>query len=424
MPNEDLIQFIWNTQSYKRSLLTTDKQDVQVIHQGEVNSADGPDFFNAKVRIGDKLWAGNVEVHTRSSDWLKHGHSENKKYRKLILHVVYFHDVEIDELIYEKVPTVELSQFFDLAQMNKLYELTRNNYWIPCEKEITKISFNAFDSWQKKLLHHRINRKVIDLKQVFTSCEYNWEQAFYTVLLTSYGLKSNSTAMDLLAKRLPYSVLLKERRVGREYLEAIVFGVSGFLPSRSNHFYVNRLIDTFSFQKKKYKIEPMTPDNWKRGGVRPGSQPFVRLVQLTTFLFNAPENLMDLLSENMLVDLKGLFNSKHSEYWRSHIFFEQPRVNGINRVGKSMRDLILINGMLPFLYFYGDFTKNDYLKKQSVSLYDQLPGEKSKMIENWRSLGVNVKTAAATQGLIELKNEYCSQKKCLFCDIGNQILCI
>ena len=93
---EELLHFIWQSKMLMRQPLKTINGEIlYIVQTGTLNSDAGPDFFNAKVKIENTLWAGNIEIHLKSSDWKSHHHQTDKKYNNVILHVVYHHDMEI-----------------------------------------------------------------------------------------------------------------------------------------------------------------------------------------------------------------------------------------------------------------------------------------------------------------------------------------
>ncbi|HMP32103.1 MAG TPA: DUF2851 family protein, partial [Saprospiraceae bacterium] len=91
--NEDFLYFIWESKQLANKILTTyDGQELSIVHFGFRNRVSGPDFTGAKVKIGEVLWAGNVEMHVKASDWYLHKHDDDKAYNNVILHVVWIND--------------------------------------------------------------------------------------------------------------------------------------------------------------------------------------------------------------------------------------------------------------------------------------------------------------------------------------------
>src|SRR5690554_179923 len=90
---EDFLHFIWeNRLFHARNLHTVNGESLEIINTGHRNTDSGPDFFNARVKIDGTLWAGNVEIHKKASDWDKHQHTNDKAYSNVILHAVELAD--------------------------------------------------------------------------------------------------------------------------------------------------------------------------------------------------------------------------------------------------------------------------------------------------------------------------------------------
>ena len=85
---EHLLHYVWKHRIFPlKELKTTLGQQLEVVDAGLVNRDAGPDFFNAKIKLDGVLWVGNIEIHTSSSDWAKHGHHTDVAYDNVVLHV-------------------------------------------------------------------------------------------------------------------------------------------------------------------------------------------------------------------------------------------------------------------------------------------------------------------------------------------------
>ena len=420
---EELLHFIWKFKLIdNQKLQTLSGISISIIQPGLENNSDGPDFLNARVKIGNEEWVGNVEIHINSSDWLKHNHSDNPKYKNIILHVVYFEDKEIEELTFQKTPTLELKGKLSLKLIDHYQSLMTNRKWIPCQDEIKTVDDFIVNSWLDRLLIERIERKTEFVQSIFEKSSFDWNQTFFVVLCRGFGFKKNAEGFSILANRIGFKVLQKEYNHGAESVEALFLGTAGFLPESSNHFYIQKLIKLFTYHKSKYSIEVMESKLWVRGGVRPANQPFVRIIQLINFLVSLGRPLLELIGNQILVETQKVLKTDSSGYWKSHDRIENPKVNGIRPMGEKSVDGILINSILPFQFFYARWIKDKNLMNKSTELFETISPEENVIITNWKSIGIKAKSAGKTQSLIELKNNYCSEKKCLFCNIGSQIL--
>ncbi len=420
---EELLHFIWKYKFLsKQELRTLDGELLHIIQPGIQNDHDGPDFLNARVRIGSEEWVGNVEIHIHSEDWDKHKHTGNDKYKNLILHVVYQHNKEIKELTFQKIPTLELKGIIPDNILKEYQHLMNNKSWVPCGEQIKSVDPFIITAWLERLLIERIERKTEFLNERLSLTDYDWNQVLLEVLFESFGFKRNSAAMRKIAEEVGYITIKKEKETDGAALESLLLGAAGFLPSSSNHFRVSELIKRFDYQKVKYELEPLDSINWNKGGVRPKNQPFIRLIQLIGFLQTVQFPLLELFSGDLKQQLTTALSIQNNSYWNSHIGIELPAKNGIPRMGAQSVESILINALLPFQFYYARYTGNENLADNALEGFAKLNPERNSIVNKWKSYGVNASSAKQTQALLELKNNYCSEKKCLFCAIGNHIL--
>jgi len=420
---EELLHFIWKFKlKAGQQLQTLTGESINIVHSGVENNSDGPDFLNARVKIGNEEWIGNVEIHINSSDWYKHKHSDNPKYKNIILHVVYFEDKEVEELTYQKIPTLELKGKLSLKLIDQYKNLMTNRKWIPCQDEIKTVDDFIINSWLDRLLIERIERKTEFVQSIFENSGFDWNQTFFEVLCRGFGFKKNAEGFNTLANRIGFTAFQKEKELSSENIEALFLGTAGFLPEVSNHFYIQKLCRLFAYQKSKYGIEVMESKLWIKGAVRPANQPFVRIIQLINFLISIDRPLLEIIGTQILTEISSGLKMNSIGYWKSHDRIEQPKVNGIKSMGDKSVDGILINSILPFQFFYAKWIKDENLMNKSIDLFEGIRPEENTIVKSWESIGVKAVSAGKTQSLIELKNSYCSEKKCLFCSIGSKIL--
>ena len=147
---EDLVRYIWKHRLFPlTTLLTTDGQEVEVVHPGMENRNDGPDFFNAKVKIGGTLWVGNVEIHGKASDWMLHGHETNKRYDSVVLHVVADADREVVRTDGTPIPQLVLP--VPEHVISNYNELCKTDHYPPCYRVIPKLSNLTIHSYMSSL---------------------------------------------------------------------------------------------------------------------------------------------------------------------------------------------------------------------------------------------------------------------------------
>ena len=393
---EELLYYVWKFGLTNPNLQTTSNESLQIVQSGTQNYLSGPDFKNSKIRFGEKTWVGNVEIHVKSSDWIKHGHSNDRAYDSIILHVVYENDVELEEHVFRKVPTLELKGFIDSDFIDRYNSFKSQRGWITCESQINEVDSFHKANWLERLKIERIERKTKDLKNTLTSFNGDWERTFLIWFFRGYGFKFNSEPMEWLAKKLSLNMLVNSSNI-----EALLLGLAGFLPENSNDFYVNQLIKNFEFEKIKWKLEPMEKALWKTGKVRPPNQPVIRIVQLATLLKKCKGRVWTSIMEmEDIKDLKNLFQSPANSFWETHYSFSHPGKKHSSLIGNSSFDLIMINSIIPFLFVYGKVQDKPELCLRALNYLEK----------------------GDSQSLLELYNEYCSAKKCLICGIGNKLL--
>ena len=416
---EEFIHFIWLYRLFDHTNLVTDEfEPLQIIYPGNHNFDSGPDFSNARIRIGDKLWAGNVEIHIRTSDWFNHNHHLDPAYNNVILHVVYDNDLRLSNS--QKVltlPTLKLKGRIDLNKYLHWQKLINRPDWIPCKSQFNKvpeiIKLQAIE-W---MAIERLERKTLRVDNLLERSKGNWETTLLLLLTRSLGAKTNSEAFEVLAGLVPLN-LIKKLKGKTCQIEALVFGLSGLLLNAPEDDYTNELKKEYDFLKRKYNLTEMQAAHWKFMRMRPANFPTLRLAQLARIL-NDWEQLTKLLfytSRSKKFD--KILQQAINPYWEIHYRFGKKSEVKASKMGKTMVNNIVINAVVPFLYAYGKAHANAEIKESAVTVLQQTPAEKNNIIKGWKALNVESQNAFETQGLIELKNQFCAFKKCLTCKIG------
>ena len=419
---EDFLHYIWKYKLFNTSdLLTQNNEQIEIINFGIHNSDAGPDFFNGKVKIGKTKWAGNIEIHINSSDWIKHQHQSDKAYDNVVLHVVYNHDGNIIDKDGNPLPTLELKELLNEALIYKYNSLIQSKDWIPCGQQIRMVDEFVINLWLNRLAIERLERKTIAIEETLKLNKNNWEETFYQYLFKYFGLKINEHPFELLAKNTPLKLIEKHNKLSS--IESLLYGQSGYLEESITDDYYNKLKIEYQFLKTKFNLTPLDKSLWKLLRLRPNNFPVIRIAQLAKLLCNRPRLFAVIIKAESVKELQELFNVHVSEYWNSHYQFGEkgknstPKKLGINTVNN-----ILINVVVPFIFVYGRSTQNEQLISKSLMILENIKAENNSIIRNWAELGLKPNNAMETQSLIELKNNYCSQKKCLNCSIGNQII--
>jgi hypothetical protein len=417
---EDLLHFVWKYRLfYNDSLVTNTGEKINVISLGEHNFDAGPDFFNAKIEIDGTLWVGNVEIHVNSSDWLKHGHQEDKNYDNVILQAVFNNDAVVRRENGEPVPTVELK--FDPSIYQNYQQLLKNRYWISCQKDFYKVDPFFIKHWLQKLMIERLERKSNEIIANLERNKNNWEETFYQHLARNFGFKTNSQPFELLAKSLPYKCLIKHKN-DKTQIEAMLFGQSGLLQYALSDDYTRILNREYKVFSTKFSLQPIDGHLWKFLRLRPSNFPTIRIAQFGDIIYRKAGLFSKIIRVENAKELKELFSVSTSPYWENHYVFNKESNPKVKRLGNQAIYNIIINTVVPFLFVYGKIKKIDNFKEKSLGVLDQIPPENNSIVNKWRKLGINANNALYTQALIQLKNEYCNFKKCIQCEIGNKII--
>lgn len=420
--NEDLLHHAWKFRLFDhRELITQYGEKVEVIRTGDHNLDSGPDFFNARIRIGDTEWAGNVEIHINASDWNKHRHTSDEAYRDVILHVVYNNDAAVKNSKGIVLPVIELKDKLDRSLIEKYSGLSKGAGWIPCGEQVRQVDGFLRSAWMERLLIERLERKSKEIEQTLELSRSSWEEAFYFHLARNFGFRVNASPFGLLARSLPLQVLAKHKSSLMQ-AEALLFGQAGMLNEHFNDDYPRALQNEYVFLQKKFRLVPLESRLWKFMRMRPTNFPTIRIAQLAALIHDSSHLFSKMLEATDVQGIEKLFNAQASTYWESHYMFDRPSPKSKKSLGKSSIDNIIINTIVPFLFVYGKKQGDERFSERAFSLLEQVEGESNNIISKWKLLGMPVHDAWSTQALLQLKSEYCDRKRCLQCAIGTKLL--
>ena len=418
---EDFIQFLWKYGYYKKDdLHTLEGERVKVINPGEWNQHAGPDFFNAKIQIGETTWAGNVEIHLRSSDWDKHKHNSDPAYDNVILHVVHKNDTQAHTASGHALPTIELA--YDPAYESRYHQLRQNKRWVACERFLPAINKFEIHFWLGKLAIERLESKSATIQHTLEETKNNWEESFYIQLARSFGLKENTLAFEMLAKSLPLITLAKHKAQLFQ-IEALIFGQAGMLNQANEedqHYEAYR--KEYAFLRQKHRLTPIANHLWKYLRLRPSNFPEIRLAQFAMLVYKSTSLLSKVLETDTMQELEKMFELTASEYWDTHYRFGAPSRKMKKKLGKTTIENLLINTVIPFIFVYGNMKRLEPFKERAVALLEEMKPEKNSIVQRWNELGIETSSAFYSQAAIQLKREYCEKLRCLNCKIGNEII--
>jgi len=421
---EDFLHYIWKFRLFdKQELKTNDGEYLEIFSAGIQNFDSGPDFQNARIKIAETTWAGNVEVHLSSSDWQKHNHHKDNAYDNVILHVVYRDDVPLMLSDGRKVPTLELKDRIPDDLYNRYHKLIFGNQSIiPCEANIGSIDSLTMHNWLTRVLIERLEKRTANVFNTLNLNKGDWEETFYQYLVANFGFKTNALPFELLAKSLPQLTLAKHKNNPIQ-IEALIFGQAGFLNAEFKDEYPAMLKTEYEFLQKKYKLKPIENHLWKFMRMRPQNFPTIRLAQFAALIIKSNHLFSKVLEIKDVKEFRNLFiRINVNPYWDNHYRFDVESALSVKTLGQSSVDVLLLNSLVLFLFSFGKHNGTQHYINRSLQLLEHLPKENNKVVEEFITLGVNIKTAFESQALLELKNNYCINKKCLHCAVGNKIL--
>ncbi len=416
---EEFLHFIWLYQLFDHSRLKTDEGEILLILQpGILNTHSGPDFSESRIRIGENIWVGNVEIHIKSSDWYAHNHHLDKAYNNVVLHVVY--EDESPKVVKEKpnIPVFNLKGRVDLTKYLQWQKLINRPEWIPCKNRFGEVPDIVKLQAIERMAVERLERKTEEVNRILNQYNGHWERTLLIMLCRSLGAKVNSEPFQVLAELLPFN-MIKKLKGKRLSIEAILFGMAGFLnESDDDDEYVSGLSKEYAFFKHKYGFNEMNIVHWKFMRMRPANFPVLRIAQLAVVL-----DQWDLLTENLFYNtsannLTQILQRPVNPYWETHYRFGKLSKKKSDRMGSTMVNNIIINTFVPFLYAFGKAHGNEDQQEAALEALQHSKAEKNNIISRWITMELYPENAFETQGLIELKNEYCTFKKCLTCKIG------
>ncbi len=420
--NEDFLHYLWKHKYLSlNQLQTTEGLEVTILNPGEHNLNSGPDFFNAKLIIGGQTWAGNIEIHLKSSDWYIHHHEEDTAYDNVILHVVWQHDTEIYRATNNTIPALEIKNYVD-SQLLKNY---RNLFlkpisFISCENEIGNIDSFVLDNWLERLYVERLCKRSEFISGLLKKTKNDWEAVLFQLLSKNFGLKVNGEAFLTLAGSFDFNVL---RSLQHELvkIEALLFGQAGFLEKNTEGQYFNILKKEYDFLRTKYHLQPVENKQFMFFRLRPVNFPTLRIAQLAQLYFKHKNLFSKILEVENVNDFYHLFSVEASCFWQDHYSFNSPSKKYIKKVSRSFIDLLLINTVFPLIFQYHK-TQGKLDNIKILQFIQELKPEKNSITDKFSSFGIAAGNALRTQALLQLKHEYCDKHLCLECVVGNKLL--
>lgn len=416
---EAFLQYVWQHQLMcLDKLCTLDNEPISVIKIGTFNSNAGPDFLNARIQIGNTVWAGDVEIHKKSSDWNLHNHQNQKSYNSVILHVVATNDMDVFNEKGQKIPTLIMPILPHIT--HNYMKLSDVPAGIRCGKILPTIESSRISFLLDRMVAERFENKATHIIESFKENNCDWEESFYQSLARNFGFKTNSEAFELLAKSLPLHIIEKHHD-DLFQIESLLFGQADIW-SKTPDDYELRLQKEYVFLQKKYSLTPISSTWWKFAKMRPCNFPTMRIAQFAKLLFNTNHLVSLCMDSHSLEKIREIFCCNASDYWRSHYVFSTESPNHSTELGKQAIENIVINTVIPFLFAYGKERNDENIKQRTYDFLMLIQPERNSIISQWNSHKIKAINAFESQGLLQLFNEYCSKGNCVRCSIGHVFL--
>lgn len=418
---EEFLHYLWVNKKLPFTQLKTHlNESLEINHFGQYLQNAGPDIFNAQISINQQKWAGNIEIHIKSSDWYVHNHEKDANYDNVILHVVWENDTPIFRKDNSEIPTLELKKYVSLFEIHKYESLITSKSWINCENQITEIDDFIWNNWLESLFLNRLERKSDLIDKRLQETNYDWEAVFFEMLAKNFGLNTNGDCFLQLAQSITFSIIRKES-FDAENLEALFFGKLNLLEDNLEDEYYSKLKSNWKYLKIKYNLQEelgLEPQFFK---LRPDNFPTIRLSQLIKLISNRKNLFSQLILANSYSEIKDLLKSETSEYWKSHYDFSKKSPVKRKILTPQFIDLLIINTVIPIKFSY--FKNQGKLNiDELILLLEAMPSEKNSIIEKLSEFEIKAMNAFQSQALLELKNEYCNKNKCLKCAVALQLL--
>ena len=416
---EDYLHFLFKTKSLQNQFTTTQGEKMTILDFGQHNFNAGPDFLMAKIQLEETQWIGHIEFHLKSSDWFAHKHDKDRAYDNVIAHFVYEDDCEVFSGDY-RLPTVELKELIQKDQFLNFDQKLSAQTKIPCEKQFPNLEEGWIEEQLGEYLRQRLERKSVEILKMLEECKGDRLQLLLKLLVRPFGAKVNGEAFLRLIEQMGPTQL---RKIQGDIFkaEALLLGLSGLLPEDTDDPYLLEIKKEFSFMQKLWGLRPLNKVEWKSFRIRPSGLPPIRLAQLATVLSQS-NNLSRILDLKGIDEIQRLFQVQPSAFWQEHYSFQKKTKAKSAQLSSAFVDLLMINCVVPFIYAMGKQLGQEQKQKDVLQFLENIKAEQNTIIRGWKQLGFKAKNAAQTQALIELKNELCNEKKCLFCTIGTEVL--
>ncbi|MCK5079528.1 MAG: DUF2851 family protein, partial [Bacteroidales bacterium] len=406
---EDFFHYLWKHRMLSPGLQTINGEKLSIIHPGIHNHDSGPDFQYARIRIGNTLWAGNVEIHILASDWYRHQHNTDEAYNNVILHVVVENDRIVKDSTGRKLQTICIKGAFEDKLLQRYKEISHNLLWVPCQNLLSTVAPIHVTGRINALAVQRLFDKTGLIRHELAHLKMDWEECCFRLLSRQFGAKINTASFEMLAKTLSVKILMKYH--GDLFqLEALLFGQSGLLNRSLYGKFPRRLKKEHAYLAAKHRLSPMPGYLWKFMRLRPIAFPSLRISQLAALYHKNQSVFQEIIEMETINSLYSFFDLTASEYWDTHYILDRKSKRCQKKFGRQSIQLLLINAIIPLIHLYGQEMNKPALCDRALTFMEILPPENNAIIRKWNSIGVRAENSLESQGLLQLKNTACDNK--------------
>ncbi|MBL7777420.1 MAG: DUF2851 family protein [Chitinophagales bacterium] len=423
MLTEELLHFVWKFRLYRSTgLATTTGESIEVINPGTHNTHAGADFTDAKIKIGGTLWVGNIEIHPAADDWFAHGHHTDAGYNNTILHVVYSPGKKTAQKQNgTTLPVLVLNNAIPQELLSRYAQLLLQKKSVPCSALISQADKFTIQQTIERAVIERLQQKVQQIETRLQRYNNDWEQILFIQLARYLGASVNKDPMQWLAEKILVKTMAKHAGSLLQ-IEAMLFGTAGLLHPPYDDEYARTLQKEFMYLKRLHRLDALQGTEWKYLRLRPANFPTLRIAQLAALLQTQNFSFSKILDCTSVAEIENRLQPQVSEYWKTHYQFDKPSKQVRSSLGESMKQVIIINAIVPVLFAYGKYKQNDTYCDRALQLLEDCTPEGNSIIKQWNALGISTTNSYQTQGLLQLKNEHCDKFRCLQCGIGLKIL--
>ena len=409
------VSYLWKSGILQNSVLqSADGKALRIIDPGKSTDTAPFLFKEAKVGIDDKIWCGDV-VLCRNGKETYSTTETDATIENTILYVTINESTK--GAYYGNTTRLNIACPEELIREFEAAEQHRSTF--TCTETITRLPNIQLHSYLSRLLTERVEEKRKIIERIFAECDRRWDDALLKVVIRSFGFGIQSTIFEKWANILNTQALGKHRD-NLTQIEAIMFGQAGLLDEESIPYYYrefaiksdyyNELKREYRFLSNKFGLESIDYKIWGNNAT-----PHLRIARVASLYYLNRLTMSGITAANTLTEIYRLFSHPLNGYWQNHTCFGGTETGGNGCMRQKQVDVIIINSIVPVLYIYGKYRKEERFCGMAEDLLHQIEPEENSIIRRWREQGIRIDCAADSQALLHLSRSYCRATNCISC---------